>query len=311
MPRFGFYDQCKILSFSIVCLKNSGKASDRFTISEHVMNESAASKPSKLTGFSRFALYVRKVFASLGAVIEGFYLVYRHQLYKDPNNPVNTRYVQYFCRKLCKVFNIDVKVHGEIPRKPALWVSNHISWLDVAVLGSGARVFFLAKAEIEKWPLLGKLAKGGGTLFIKRGSGDSIKIREQIAAFLKQDTPVLFFPEATTSDGSCIKKVHGRLLGAAIEAEHPVQICLICYVNKNGELDMVAPFIGEMTFAEHVQNVLEMPKVTAHLTALPAIESAGHTVDSLTREVQHKMTEGLAALQAQVLGHSIQKPAQD
>lgn len=50
-------------------------------------------------------------------------------------------------------------MHGTIPREPALWVSNHISWLDIAVLGSGARVFFLAKAEIENWPILGNLAK--------------------------------------------------------------------------------------------------------------------------------------------------------
>jgi 1-acyl-sn-glycerol-3-phosphate acyltransferase len=85
-------------------------------------------------------------------------------------------------------------------------VSNHISWLDIAVLGSGARVFFLAKAEIEKWPVFGNLAKGGGTLFIKRGSGDSVRIREQIAEFLSKDIPVLFFPEATTTDGSKVKK---------------------------------------------------------------------------------------------------------
>lgn len=272
-------------------------------ISDPSMNEPVKPKSSRLKGFSRFALYVRKIVASIGAITQGFYLVYRYQLYKDPNNPINTRYVQYFCRRLCKVFNIEIQVHGEIPREPALWVSNHISWLDVAVLGSGARVFFLAKAEIEKWPLLGKLAKGGGTLFIKRGSGDSVKIREQMTEFLKQDSPVLFFPEATTSDGTRIKKVHGRLLGAAIEAQRPVQVCLICYVNQQGELDTVAPFIGDTTFAKHVQNVLEMPNVIAHLMALPAIDSTGHSVESLTEEVQSKMIEGLAQLQAKVLKH--------
>ncbi len=182
-------------------------------------------------------------------------------------------------------------------------MSNHISWLDVAVLGSGARVFFLAKAEIEKWPVLGQLAKGGGTLFIKRGSGDSIRIREQIADFLRKDIPVLFFPEATTTDGKSIKRVHGRILGAAIEAQRPVQVCLICYVNQQGELDTVAPFIGEMTFAEHVQQVLEMPKVTAHLLTLPEIEVQGHTVSSLTAEVQQKMEQGLKELHAKVLNH--------
>ena len=251
--------------------------------------------------FSRLSLYSKKLAAGLETIGEGFYLIYRHGLYKDPNNPVNTRYVQYFCRRLCEVFNIEVQVHGAIPREPALWVSNHISWLDVAVLGSGARIFFLAKAEIEKWPILGNLAKGGGTLFIKRGSGDSIRIREQITEFLKQDIPVLFFPEATTTDGTKVKKVHGRLLGAAIEAQRPVQICVICYVNQNGELDMVAPFIGEMSFAEHVQRVLEMPRVTAHLMTLPTVAVTGHTVETLTREVEQQMRAGLLELQRKVL----------
>ena len=251
--------------------------------------------------FSRLSLYSKKLAAGLETIGEGFYLIYRHGLYKDPNNPVNTRYVQYFCRRLCEVFNIEVQVHGAIPREPALWVSNHISWLDVAVLGSGARIFFLAKAEVEKWPILGNLAKGGGTLFIKRGSGDSIRIREQITEFLKQDIPVLFFPEATTTDGTRVKKVHGRLLGAAIEAQRPVQICVICYVNQNGELDMVAPFIGEMTFAEHVQRVLEMPRVTAHLMTLPTVAVTGHTVETLTREVEQQMRAGLLELQRKVL----------
>ena len=251
--------------------------------------------------FSKFSLYSKKLVAGLETIGEGFYLIYRHGLYKDPNNPVNTRYVQYFCRRLCEVFNIEVQVHGAIPREPALWVSNHISWLDVAVLGSGARIFFLAKAEVEKWPILGNLAKGGGTLFIKRGSGDSIRIREQITEFLKQDIPVLFFPEATTTDGTRVKKVHGRLLGAAIEAQRPVQICVICYVNQNGELDMVAPFIGEMSFAEHVQRVLEMPRVTAHLMTLPTVAVTGHTVETLTREVEQQMRAGLLELQRKVL----------
>lgn len=205
------------------------------------MTQSSVTETSSLNGLSKFFLYSKKLVTGLGAIIQGFYLVFRHRLYKDPNNPCNTRYVQHFCRQLCKVFNLEIQVHGVIPREPALWVSNHVSWLDVAVLGSGARVFFLAKAEIEKWPLLGKLAKGGGTLFIKRGSGDSIKIKEQITTFLKQDIPVLFFPEATTSDGSRIKKIYGRLLGSAIEANRPVQICLICYVNQDGQLDTVAP----------------------------------------------------------------------
>jgi len=265
------------------------------------MTQSSVTESSSLNGLSKFFLYSKKLLAGLAAIIQGFYLVFRHRLYKDPNNPYNTRYVQHFCRELCKVFNLEIQVHGVIPREPALWVSNHVSWLDIAVLGSSARVFFLAKAEIEKWPLFGKLAKGGGTLFIKRGSGDSIKIKEQITTFLKRDIPVLFFPEATTSDGSKIKKIYGRILGAAIDANRPVQICLICYVNQEGELDTVAPFIGDISFADHVKNVLEMPKVMVHLMALPAIAVEGHDVESLTEAVHTQMIAGLAQLQQKAL----------
>lgn len=274
------------------------------------MQLTTETKTTPFTGLSRLFLYAKKVGAGLSAVSEGFYLVYRHGLYKNPNNPHNTRYVQYFCRQLCKVFNIEVHIHGDIPHEPALWVSNHISWLDIAVLGSGARVFFLAKAEIEKWPVFGQLAKSGGTLFIQRGSGDSMRIRAQITEFLKQDIPVLFFPEATTTDGSKIKKVHGRILGAAIEAQRNVQICLICYVNQEGELDQVSPFIGDISFVEHVKKVLEMPQVIAHLVALPAIQTAGHTVESLTAVVQHTMVQGLADLHQQVLKPKSLNPEQ-
>jgi|SRR5690606_4363296 len=286
--------------------------------SEYPMHSTVENPAPEPRGLAKFLLYSRKITASVATVSQGFYLVYRHGLYKNPNNPHNTRYVQYFCRQLCKVFNIGVQVHGNIPREPALWVSNHISWLDIAVLGSAARVFFLAKAEIEQWPVLGKLAKSGGTLFIKRGSGDSAKIRDQITEFLKRDIPVLFFPEATTSNGKTIKKIHGRILGAAIEAQRPVQICLICYVNQQGELDMVAPYVENISFAAHVRKVLEMPNVTAHLMALSAIPTEGHTVDTLTSLVQEKMLEGLKNLQhkvlktpLQVLEPAAQKPAMD
>ena len=258
-------------------------------------------KVRKRNVVAKFFLYCKKIIHALLVIIGAFYLIFRHRMYKNPNDPVNTRYVQHFCRGLSRVFNVNVQIHGEIPRTPALWVSNHISWLDIAILGAGARIFFLAKAEVASWPIFGKLAAWGGTLFIKRGSGDSARVKEQITDFLKQDIPVLFFPEATTSDGSYIKKLHGRLLGAAIDAGKPVQVCVLCYVNAHGQLDTVVPFVGDQSFMDNVTQVLQMDQVTAHLMALPAIESHGHTVESLTAEVQAAMTQGFEKLQREVV----------
>ena len=76
---------------------------------------------------------------------------------------------------------------------------------------------------------------------------------------------------------------------------------MICYVNKQGKLDTVVPYIGETTFVENLQAVLEMPKVVAHLKTFPAIPTDGHTVESLTKLVQDTMQQGLADLQKEVL----------
>ena len=247
------------------------------------------------------ALYGKKIVHGSAVIGQAFYVVLRKGLYKNTNNPANTRYIQAFCRKFCRVFNLELHVHGEIPIIPALWVSNHISWLDIMVLGASARVFFLSKAEVKDWPILGRLASLAGTLYIKRGSGDSLRIRQQIRDFLQQDIPVLFFPEGTTGDGKQVAKVHGRLLQAAIDAQRPVQVCVICYVNQLGELDQVIPFIDQQRFLDNVTRVLQTEAVTAHLMALPAIDTLGKNLTTLTDEVQQAMRQGLLALQQQVL----------
>ena len=53
-----------------------------------------------------------------------------------------------------------------------------------------------------------------------------------------------------------------------------------------------------------------MPKVTAHLKTLPAVDVEGHTVESLTAKVQLLMRQGLAELQQKVLQTEIQPQAE-
>lgn len=50
-----------------------------------------------------------------------------------------------------------------------LWVSNHVSWTDIPLLGMLLPLSFLSKAEVRHWPVAGWLAEKAGTLFIRRG----------------------------------------------------------------------------------------------------------------------------------------------
>ncbi len=86
-----------------------------------------------------------------------------------------------------------------------------------------------------------------------------------------------------------------------METGTSVQPMILCYQGPDGRLDGVMPYIGDMTFGTHLQDVLGRSKVRAHVLPLAAISVEGHDVHTLTDELLRKMREGLAELQQQVL----------
>ncbi|RCI66469.1 1-acyl-sn-glycerol-3-phosphate acyltransferase, partial [Pseudomonas aeruginosa] len=89
------------------------------------------------------------------------------------------RLTRWWLARLCAALPFEVRVSGEAPRQPMLWVANHVSWTDIPLLGALAPLTFLSKAEVRAWPLAGWLAEKAGTLFIRRGSGDSRLINQR------------------------------------------------------------------------------------------------------------------------------------
>ena len=123
---------------------------------------------------------------------------------------------RWWLARLSRALPLRVKVYGELPRQPALWVSNHVSWLDIPLLGALAPLTFLSKAEVRQWPLAGWLAEKAGTLFIRRGSGDSRLINQRLAEQLHRGRNLLIFPEGTTTNGESLRTFHGRLMASAL-----------------------------------------------------------------------------------------------
>jgi 1-acyl-sn-glycerol-3-phosphate acyltransferase len=147
-----------------------------------------------------------------------------------------------------------VTVHGEVPTQPMLWVSNHVSWTDIPLLGMLTPLSFLSKAEVRTWPVAGWLAAKAGSLFIRRGAGDSQLIRKQMTRHLEQQHPLLMFPEGTTTDGRSLRTFHGRLLASAIDSDVSLQPVAIRYL-RNGEVDPLAPFIGDDDLLSHLMRL--------------------------------------------------------
>lgn len=176
------------------------------------------------------------------------------------------RWSQFFMTRLSNALPFRVRVIGELPATPMLWVSNHVSWTDIALLGQLTPLSFLSKSEVRGWPVAGWLAAKAGSLFIRRGAGDSQLLREQMTRHLQQPLPLLMFPEGTTTDGSSVRTFHGRLLSAAIDSRVSLQPVAIRYM-RNGEVDAIAPFVGDDDLLSHLLRLFshEQGDVEIHL----------------------------------------------
>ncbi|WP_416466784.1 lysophospholipid acyltransferase family protein [Pseudomonas sp. LFS044] len=202
------------------------------------------------------------------------------------------RWACLFMKRLVAALPFEVQVIGELPKRPMLWVSNHVSWADIPLLGMLRPLSFLSKAEVRHWPVAGWLAEKAGTLFIRRGGGDSQRLREQISEQLGDARPLLIFPEGTTTDGRQVRTFHGRLLAGAIDQGAAVQPVAIQYL-RNGEADPIAPFIGDDDLVSHLMRLFAEPRGEVCIHLLQPISSAGKERAMLALQAQQAIQTAL------------------
>lgn len=206
--------------------------------------------------------------------------------------------IRWWHGRLCRILNIEIRVQGEWSRRPALWVSNHVSWLDIPVLGAMFPVHFLSKAEVARWPLVGWLARVAGTLFIQRGAGDAGRVGDALVAHLQAGRSVLFFPEGTTTDGQRLKRFFHKLFAVAVVADKPVQPVLLSYRDASDRLHPLVPFVGDDTFLAHASDILRSHhRIVVEVQILPVEAVRGRDARLLCRDIEAKMAEALAQLQ--------------
>ena len=105
-----------------------------------------------------------------------------------------------------------------------LLVSNHVTWLDILVLGGTTGCAFVSKAELGH-PLIHWLADQNATVYVKRTHVKGAKDQAvAIAKALEDSKPVALFPEGTTGPGTHLLPFRSTLLEAANFAAKDVAI---------------------------------------------------------------------------------------
>lgn len=146
---------------------------------------------------------------------------------------------------------------------PLLMVANHMSWLDITALHAARFCRFVSKADIKKWPFIGLLASGIGTLFIERESRrDAMRVVHHMTQSLRSGDVLGVFPEGTTSDGASILAFHANLVQAAIAANAPIQPVALQFIDTTTGQRSTAPcYVGDDTLAESVWRALTTPNI--------------------------------------------------
>ncbi|UXI68310.1 lysophospholipid acyltransferase family protein [Tahibacter amnicola] len=164
--------------------------------------------------------------------------------------------VCWWSRWLVRCFGFKVKRFGQPVPGAALFVANHVSWLDIELLHSQAFLCFVAKAEISRWPLVGWLAGRAGTIYHQRGSGHSLaSVMEVMVERLRSGLPVGVFPEGGTGSGEHVRTFHARIFQVAVDAGVPVQPVALLY-GDNGRQDPAVPFGPGESFLANFLRVL-------------------------------------------------------
>jgi 1-acyl-sn-glycerol-3-phosphate acyltransferase len=185
-----------------------------------------------------------------------------------------------FHRVFVALFGLRVTQSGTPPeaREPALVLSNHVSWLDIIVLGSLRPLSFVAKSEIAGWPVIGTLARLQRTVFIDRARrADTANVNATVAQRLARGDLIVLFAEGTTGDGTRLLPFRSSLVGAAraaVAGEGPARIRLqplaITYPRRNG-LPLVrkerpdVAWYGDMELAPHLAAFFDGGPIDIHV----------------------------------------------
>lgn len=193
---------------------------------------------------------------------------------------------------MLRLFGFRVRRHGVAAPDPVLFVANHVSWLDIQAIHSQRAASFVAKQEIARWPLLGWLARQAGTVFHRRGDGQSLQsVMAQMRERLRAGQSVIVFPEGGTGRGDRVRPFHPRILQVALDTGVPIQPVALVY-GRDGRMDLSVPFRPGETFLANALRLLGQAPTDASVHFLPPLVPAGQG----RRQLADSARAGVAAV---------------
>lgn len=187
--------------------------------------------------------------------------------------------IKQWCATVLSILHVRVVLRGHAPAAgtaDALFVANHISWIDIWVLKQLHPMRFVAKAEIRDWSVIGWLAEKAGTLFIQRHKRQETgRMMNSVEEALRAGDCLCFFPEGTTTDGTELKPFKSSLFQAAVNAGATVWPVALYYPHPDGGANTAIAYCGEITMLQSLIAVLKQQEIIVTLDFAEPISAQG------------------------------------
>lgn len=133
---------------------------------------------------------------------------------------LDLRFARRFHHLLCRIFGLRLTTRGNLyTNGQVLYVANHLSYLDIPVLGALILGCFISKNDVAGWPLIGTLARLQRTAFIDRRPAAARQEQDNIGRRLREGLNMILFPEGTSTDGRTVLPFKSSLFAAVLEGE--------------------------------------------------------------------------------------------
>ena len=169
------------------------------------------------------------------------------------------------CKSVLDAMDIRCRVEGTAPSS-GLLVANHLSYLDILVLGATTPCCFVSKREVRKWPIFGLFGALGGTLFLDRASRVSAaRTATAIEQRLTLSLPIVLFPEGTSTDGSTVLPFHSWLFEPLVECGAYITVASLRYQTDGNKSERDLCWFGDASFLPHLFSVLTGETITVQI----------------------------------------------
>lgn len=205
------------------------------------------------------------------------------------------RYRDRFTLGVLRLFGTELRVSGALEsERGALVVANHQSALDIGVMLSLSRGVLVSRHDVAEWPLLGRMAKHGDTIFVDRDDRRSgVAALREIRRRVKEGRVVVAFPEGGTFPGDSVHEFHPGTFAAVRSLAAPIIPVGLAY-------SPAVPY-GKESFAEHMSKVAARPET--HIAVqigdpLPDASDARATAEAARTEVERLVSAARTLLDA-------------